>query len=108
MSEVKGKVHTVFPVETKGNFSFRVLWLTTEYESQYPQLIELQFPQQKTDLLNNIKEGDIIEVGYNLRGRQWNDKVFNTLSGWKVNKVNDISTTANQVPVSNQPDSVPF
>lgn len=89
MSDLKvtGKVHTVFPVETKNNFSFRMLWLTTEYESQYPQLVEIQFPKEKGDLLNSIHADDIVEVSFNLRGRQWNDKVFNTISGWRINKV---------------------
>lgn len=107
---VKGKVHTVFPVETKSNFSFRMLWLQTEHESQYPQLVEIQFPKEKGDLLNNVSEGDIVEVSFNLRGRQWNDKVFNTVSGWRLNKISSgAPATHTPAPVGGQDDTqLPF
>ena len=40
-------------------------------------------------MLDNFKEGDQVEVFFNLRGREWTNpqgevKVFNTLDAWKI------------------------
>lgn len=88
--QITGKVKQVFPVETRGNFSFRVLWLNTETESQYPQILELQAAQAKTSILDGLNEGDEITCHLNLRGREWSKdgktSVFNTIQVWKVDK----------------------
>lgn len=112
--QVTGKVKTVFPTETKGNFSFRILWLTAEHETQYPQTLEIQFPKEKGDLLNGLNEGDIVTVDFNLRGRVWNngneDKVFNTVSGWKLSKNNTAQPAAysDKSPQNDTPENLPF
>lgn len=87
---VEGRVKQVFPAETRGTFTFRVLWLVIDEGSQYPQTIEVQFAQAKAALLDNVNEGDTVTVHFNLRGREWTKdnktSVFNTVSGWKLDK----------------------
>ena len=39
---------------------------------------------EKTELIQNLKVGDEVEVGVNIRGRVWNDKCFVSLNGWTI------------------------
>ena len=86
--EISGKVKVVSDVQEVGTtFKKRELVVTTE--EQYPQHIQLEFHQEKTDLLNEIGIGDLVKVSINLRGREWvnpqgETKYFNTLQGWKI------------------------
>jgi hypothetical protein len=78
-------------------------------DGEYSQVLEIQFTQDKCDLLNAVAVGQLVTVDINLRGREWtgNDgvlKVFNTLEGWKV--------TSEAAPTAASPideaDDLPF
>jgi hypothetical protein len=87
--EVKGTIKVIKATEVVSEkFSKRELVVTTE--EQYPQHISIQFTQDKCDLLNKFSIGQSVEVGINLRGREWTSpqgevKYFNTIEGWRVN-----------------------
>jgi Domain of unknown function (DUF3127) len=90
--EVTGKIKMIG--ETKnvgsGNFLKRELVVTTE--EQYPQHIMVEFVQDKCDLLNSYKMGDVVKVAINLRGREWVDpqgvtKYFNSIQGWRIDRL---------------------
>ena len=55
-----------------------------ETEGQYPQLIPMEFHQDKCQLLNLFKEGDFVTVSFNIRGRKWEDKYFVNLQAWQI------------------------
>ena len=70
-------------------FKKRGVVITTE--EQYPQHIMVEFIQDKTGLLDNYREGDKVNIGINLRGREWTSpqgevKYFNTIQGWRIEK----------------------
>ena len=49
----------------------------------------VEFVQDKTDLLNNYKEGQQVKININLRGREWvnpqgETKYFNSVQGWRI------------------------
>ena len=59
---------------------------------KYPQEVSFQFTQDKCDLLENLREGQEVEISFNLKGRSWTSpqgevKYFNTLEGWKIEAV---------------------
>ena len=61
-------------------------------QEQYPQPINVEFLQDKADLLNAYKEGDKVKVSINIRGREWTSpqgevKYFNSITGWRLEKV---------------------
>ena len=65
-------------------------------QEQYPQPINIEFLQEKSDLLNTLKEGDKVKVAINLRGREWTSpqgevKYFNSITGWRVEKLDGAS-----------------
>lgn len=69
-------------------FRKREFVLTTEISSPYPQFIQIELTQDKTELINNYQIGDEIKVDINIRGREFNGrdgvKYFNTIQAWKI------------------------
>jgi hypothetical protein len=70
---------------------FRKRGVVVTTEEQYPQHIMVEFVQDKTDLLDSFKVGDKVNIGINLRGREWTSpqgevKYFNTIQGWRIEK----------------------
>lgn len=65
-------------------------FVVTDDSGQYPQHIQLQATQDKCSMLDNYKEGDGVNVYFNLRGREWTSpkdgevKYFNSLEAWKI------------------------
>ena len=58
------------------------------------------------ETLNNVSEGEIVKVGINIRGREWTNpqgevKYFNSISGWRLEKVSG-ENTKTEAP---QPDT---
>lgn len=115
--QITGKVKQVFPTETKGNFTFRVLWLATELESQYPQILEIQAAGNKVSILDGLNEGDEVTCHLNLRGREWSNngttKVFNTIQAWRIDKgtanaPNAQAPSAQPLPLPTEDSQLPF
>ena len=75
-------------VQVTEKFSKRE-FVVNDSGSMYPQDIEFQIVQDKCSMLDGYKEGDNVEVSFNLRGREWTSptgevKYFNTLDAWKI------------------------
>ena len=82
--EIKGKVKLLPDTQTFGSgFKKRELILTTDDE-KYPQDISIEFLQEKIELLDSITVGQIVTINFNIRGREYNGKYFNNLTGWKI------------------------
>ena len=91
MSELQGTVKKISEIQTfASGFQKRELVLLTE--EQYPQPINIEFLSDKIDLLDSVSEGENVKVGINIRGREWTSpqgevKYFNSITGWKIDKV---------------------
>ena len=89
--ELQGTVKKIGETQTfASGFQKRELVLLTE--EQYPQPIQIDFLSDKIDLLNNVSEGESVKVGINIRGKEWTNpqgevKYFNSISGWRLEKV---------------------
>ncbi len=91
--ELQGTIKKITDVQTfASGFQKREMIILTE--EQYPQPINVEFLQDKADLLNNYSEGDKVKVSINIRGREWTSpqnevKYFNSIVGWRVEKLSD-------------------
>lgn len=100
--EVSGKVKVVSPeMQVSATFRKRELVVTTD--EQYPQHIMIEFIQDKSDLLNNVAVGDAVKVSINLGGREWvnpqgETKYFNSIRGWRIEKLQTEAPVAQQMP----------
>lgn len=95
--EFSGKIIKVCETDTKNEtFHKRDLILEIDSDTQYPQQINIQFNKDMTSRLDSFKEGDNVKVNLNLHGRKWTNKEgvdvwFNSLNGWKIEKLADTS-----------------
>lgn len=66
-------------------------FVVTDASGNYPQDILFQLTQDRTGLLDDINESDVVSVTFNLQGREWTNKegeviYFNSLDVWKIEK----------------------
>lgn len=129
---ITGRLHLVKPTQAVSE-KFSKREFVVETTEQYPQLIPIEFQQDKCGLLDKFRLGDEVEVGYNLKGRKWRspqgeDKYFLTLQAWSIRSVSgstvqsvalkDVETTHLHTPQPTQypsgtigenlSDSLPF
>jgi len=110
--EVTGKIK-VINAEQQVSASFKKRELVVTTDEQYPQHIMIEFTQDKCDLLNNYKPGEAVKVSINLRGREWINpqgeaKYFNSIQGWRVEKVQaEAPAQAQQAPMPATPTFEP-
>ena len=110
---IEGKIIKIFDaVKVSETFTKRELIIETD--DRYPQTVKIDFTQNQTSLLNDKQEGQTVKVYFNVRGRQWQDKYFVSLNGWRIEVLQDIEfiplpDTAVQNPEANAyNDELPF
>jgi hypothetical protein len=82
--DVEGKIHRIFPTESKSDkFQAREFVLEVP-DGNYPQLIKFQAVQDRCSILDNFREGDSVKVSFDLRGREWNGKYLTNLNAWRI------------------------
>jgi len=104
--KIKGTVYKVSQEEVKSEkFKKREVILEV-IEGTYKQHLTVQFSNGKCDLLNNVRQGDMISVSINLKGRLWTgadgiEKCFNTIEGWQI-ETDSLASTQTNVPIQRQ------
>jgi hypothetical protein len=101
--EVSGKIKVINP-EQQVSASFKKRELVVTTDEQYPQHIMVEFTQDKCDLLNSYKVGEGVKVSINIRGREWvspqgETKYFNSIQGWRIERLQAEAPTAQMPPV---------
>lgn len=103
-STLKGAVKLINEVKViSDKFSVREFVVTTP-DAKYPQDIIFQTTNDKTAILDSIGVGQEVEVSYNLRGREFNGRYYNTLDAWKV----QTTGAAPSVQPTAEKDDLPF
>ena len=102
--ELQGKVHHLGE-EQQVTASYNKRELVIKTDEQYPQFILIEFGQGKcNEYLDKLKSNDEVKVSINIRGREWTNpqgevKYFNSISGWKVEKLQSEASPAQLPPV---------
>lgn len=88
--EIKAKLLEIFSTQQISQ-SFRKREFVVEFAEnpQYPEFVKFELIQDKCDLLDSMKAGDMVNVSFNLKGRKWTDpqgqvKYFNSLQAWRI------------------------
>jgi translation initiation factor IF-3 len=92
---IVGTINTVFPLETKGGYKSRKVWVDVVegYKDKEGQVkskteqFELQISGEKAETFA-LRSGAIVEFSVNLRGREWTSpagetKRFMSIDAWK-------------------------
>ncbi len=112
--EVTGKIKVIGQTATFGTSGFKKRELVVTTEEQYPQTIMIEFVQDKCSVLDKYQVGNSVKVGINLRGREWANpqgevKYFNSIQGWRIEKVEGASAPEKVPTFAEQEDSgLPF
>jgi hypothetical protein len=102
-STIKGAIKLINPIKViSDKFSVREFVVTTPDE-KYPQDILFQTVNDKMAVLESLGVGQQVEVSYNVRGREFNGRYYNTLDAWKVQIIGQAAQTTN-----NNDDDLPF
>ena len=88
--QVKGKLHKKFDTENKTETFQAREFVIVVSEGNYPQYIKFQLTQDRCGLIDNFEESQEIEVFFDLRGREWNEKYFTNLNAWKVQPIQEV------------------
>ena len=105
MSELtmKGAIKLINPIKViSDKFSVREFVITTA--DKYPQEVIFQTVNDKMDIIAPYGQGQEVTVSFNVRGREYNGKYYNTLDAWKVQ--GEATSPVNEpMPM---PDDLPF
>lgn len=83
-------------------------FVVTDNSSMYPQDILFQLTQDKCGLIEGFNAGELVDVNFNVRGREWTSpqgdvRYFVSLDAWRV----DRSTGATPAPTGNYQQQAP-
>ncbi len=123
--EVTGKIKKIDETKTFGASGFRKREMVVTTNEQYPQMLLIEFVQDKCDLLNNFQVGQDVKISINLRGREWINPqgeavYFNSIQGWRIENLQ--AETSGEIPPTaplenlettpsiddSEPDDLPF
>ncbi len=84
MYESSGKIKLISETQTfPSGFSKREFVVTTA-DSKYPQDLKFEVVKDKCAILDNFKEGQDVQVNFDIRGNEYNGKYYVNLSCWKL------------------------
>ena len=124
--DISGKIKLINEIKEYGSNGFRKREVGITTEEQYPQDLLVEFVQDKCEILNSFQVGQSVKIDINLRGREWESpqgeiKYFNSIQGWRVEKLfsEDQNTDIPPVPPAeafepadelnqDEPDDLPF
>jgi len=117
--QVTGKIKLINETQTFGASGFRKRELVVTTDEQYPQMIMIEFVQDKVDVLDAYKVGQDVTVSINLRGREWINpegvaKYFNSITGWRIEANAPAAGEApatfetTSIAQNEEPDDLPF
>ena len=116
--EVIWKIKLIGEAQTFGASGFRKRELVVTTDEQYPQMLMIEFVQDKCELLNNYAVGQDVKVSINLRGREWINpegvaKYFNSIQGWRIERLAsqepvEVNTTESSTFIEEEDDGLPF
>jgi single-strand DNA-binding protein len=106
-STIKGAIKLINPIKViSDKFSVREFVVTTPDE-KYPQDILFQTVNDKMAVLESLGVGQQVEVSYNVRGREFNGRYYNTLDAWKIEVTGSKPSQPSTQPIELD-DDLPF
>jgi hypothetical protein len=106
-STIKGAIKLINPIKViSDKFSVREFVVTTP-DAKYPQDILFQTINDKMDVLESLGVGQVVEVSYNVRGREFNGRYYNTLDAWKIEVTGSKPSQPSTQPIELD-DDLPF
>lgn len=122
--EIQGKIKMIGDVKEFGNNGFRKREVVITTEEQYPQFLNVEFTQDKCEIVDKFQVGQDVKIEINLKGREWvspqgETKYFNSINGWRIEPLQANTPATNSMPEPEdfepvkdlnreEPDDLPF
>ena len=108
--KINGTIKVIGELKTWDSGFSKVEFVVTTQE-QYPQDVRFEIVKDKAEnFLKFNKVGDSVDVSFNVRGNEYNDKYYVNLEAWKVFKsdgaTSPATTTAKEM--IEEGDPLPF
>ena len=87
--QVKGKIQQILKPESgvsRAGKEWQKQEFVIETDEQYPRKVCFTLFGEKTSLVNNLSEGEEVEVSFNLESREFNGKWYHNINAWKIDK----------------------
>jgi hypothetical protein len=106
-AEITGKVLKVLPLEqgeSSGGKSWQKQSFVITTGGDYPKDVCFQAFGEKVAIVSKLKEGNDVNVHYNISSREYNGKYYHNIDAWKV----DVLGGGNAASTSSDDDDLPF
>ena len=77
----------------------------SERESKYENVLKFTLLKNAVSKLDQFKVGDVVEVSFDVKGREYNGKVYIDLNAWKIELIATASGTDEVNGVTELPPS---
>lgn len=83
--EATGTIQSIGEIQEFGTKGFKKREVVLVIpDGKYPQTVALEFQGERVDMPDKYSEGDEVSITFDLRGREHNGRVYNTLNAWKI------------------------
>ncbi len=90
--EVKGTLKKLFDQQDFPSGFYKRDFVVTTME-QYPQDIKFSALKEKSEQLGQYAEGDVVNVKFDLRGREYNGQYYVDLNAWRIERGDQTGST---------------
>jgi hypothetical protein len=90
---------------TKDGKPWKVVQFLIKTKGKYPKMVSLDAWNASADIVNSMRDGDMIEVTYEAEAKEYNNKWYNAL---KVVSIESLETEARPIVAEEPSDDLPF
>lgn len=112
--ELKGTIWFIGQTEqVTDSMTKRIVWIRIDEDTEYPQIIEVEFIKEKCELMNKYNSGDKVTIDVNLRGRvvekDGKTRCYNSLNAWRIRGVASAGGSGKMsAPIPSSGSPLPF
>jgi len=82
---IKGTIKTIADIQTFDSGFRKQEFVIETTEDKFPQLIKFEIIKENIEKFDPfLIEGGIVNVHFNIRGNEYNGKIYNSLICWKL------------------------
>ena len=103
------KKNSIENIENKEAKKWKKQTFVIQTDSEYNNQICFQlFGEEKITILENHKEGDKIEVFFNISSKEYNNRYYHNIDAWRINPINNNEKTDQANDPNTQNNNLPF
>lgn len=88
--EITGKITKITEEMKVGkNQTDKQTVIVEELEGKYPNSIAIDFMGDKVMMSRNLHVGDEVNIKYNAKANEYNDKVYNNIRAWSLDVISE-------------------